>query len=396
MGIFDWLFGKKETTSKEEVKKPKKKTTSKPKKEVKESKKKTTPKNQEYIKKYHKNGQLKEEGNLTFGRKEGLWKSYYENGQVMTDVNYKKGKIDGNSKSYNSENGQVMSDWNLKDGELCGVSKQYYKNGQLEEEGTFKTTKMRGHNLSQKDGLWKSYFENGQLKKEQTFDMSFLISEKCFNEDGNEIESEDIQTLDSIFGDTNTDNLQESPVKSIDDLDLDPETKKKLKGMTVQVGEDGGLPGIDVTDMVDKYLNEEGYYHNKEERYTNLEKFWKKLTEEEIFDPQDEEMKLMLKDVNIKLLSTTVDVTVDFWKYDSGKIRNIGCKLDSQRYGLYRSFHENGQLWRQENYKDGIRFGTFKLYYENGQLKGEGCYKDGEEIKQKCWDEDGNKIECEE
>ena len=40
----------------------------------------------------------------------------------------------------------------------------------------------------------------------------------------------------------NTDDLPESPVKSIDDLDLDPETKKKLKSQTVFVGEDGVLP----------------------------------------------------------------------------------------------------------------------------------------------------------
>ena len=40
----------------------------------------------------------------------------------------------------------------------------------------------------------------------------------------------------------NTNNLPESPVKSIDDLDLDSETMEKIQSMTVKVGEDGILP----------------------------------------------------------------------------------------------------------------------------------------------------------
>lgn len=68
---------------------------------------------------------------------------------------------------------------------------------------------------------------SGKKKKENS------ISQEDFNE---MIDDPNVEVK------INTDDLPESPVKSIDDLDLDPETRKKLESMTVQVGEDGILP----------------------------------------------------------------------------------------------------------------------------------------------------------
>ena len=39
------------------------------------------------------------------------------------------------------------------------------------------------------------------------------------------------------------------------------------------------------------------------------------------------------------------------------------------------------------NYKDDKKEGLWKWYHENGQLSDEGNFKDGELISQKCWDE---------
>ena len=49
----------------------------------------------------------------------------------------------------------------------------------------------------------------------------------------------------------------------------------------------------------------------------------------------------------------------------------------------------------QEYYKDGKKDGLWKKWHKNGQLQYEKNYKDGEIIFEKCWDEDGNEIECE-
>mgnify|MGYP006188358569 FL=1 len=59
------------------------------------------------------------------------------------------------------------------------------------------------------------------------------------------------------------------------------------------------------------------------------------------------------------------------------------------------SYYDNGQLYLDRIYKDGKLEGIWKSYYENGQLNYEWNYKEGKLISQKCWDENGNKIECE-
>ena len=48
----------------------------------------------------------------------------------------------------------------------------------------------------------------------------------------------------------------------------------------------------------------------------------------------------------------------------------------------------------EKHYKDGKKEGLWKKWYKNGQLQYEKNYKDGEIIFEKCWDEEGNEIEC--
>ena len=44
--------------------------------------------------------------------------------------------------------------------------------------------------------------------------------------------------------------------------------------------------------------------------------------------------------------------------------------------GIYKSYHENGQLWHEVNYIDDKMNGIYKKYYENGQLESEVNYID--------------------
>ena len=57
---------------------------------------------------------------------------------------------------------------------------QFDRNGQKEYEGTYKDGK--------EDGKWTEWYENGQIKEEANFKDGELISEKCWDEDGNEKE----------------------------------------------------------------------------------------------------------------------------------------------------------------------------------------------------------------
>jgi len=68
-------------------------------------------------------------------------------------------------------------------------------------------------------------------------------------------------------------------------------------------------------------------------------------------------------------------------KYENGTIKQISYhqkiwkKIELVKIETY---HENGQIWLEGNYKDGKEDGKWTLYYENGQIWIEGNYKDGE------------------
>jgi antitoxin component YwqK of YwqJK toxin-antitoxin module len=69
--------------------------------------------------------------------------------------------------------------------------------------------------------------------------------------------------------------------------------------------------------------------------------------------------------------------------------------------GVHKEYYENGQISYLENYKDGKLNGLQKAWHKNGQLACEGNYIDELDLflkrddNWKCWDEEGNEIECE-
>ena len=67
---------------------------------------------------------------------------------------------------------------------------------------------------------------------------------------------------------------------------------------------------------------------------------------------------------------------------------------DGKKEGLSRVWRKNGQLDYEGNYRNGKEDGLWRYWHENGQLKAEGNFKDGNIISINCWDEKGNKIEC--
>ena len=78
----------------------------------------------------------------------------------------------------------------------------------------------------------------------------------------------------------------------------------------------------------------------------------------------------------------------------NGQLMGEGNYKDGKQDGLSRSWHSNGQLQSEWNLKDGKADGLSKVWNENGHLEQELNYLDGIVINGKCWDEDGNKIEC--
>mgnify|MGYP001299537663 CR=1 FL=1 len=101
-----------------------------------------------------------------------------ERGGLLYEVNSDK-PFSGEVVLYHA-NGQKETEGTLKDGELDGLWTGWYENGQKGLEGT--------HKNGERDGLWTGWYENGQKSGEATFKDGELISEKCWDQDGDECE----------------------------------------------------------------------------------------------------------------------------------------------------------------------------------------------------------------
>ncbi len=111
----------------------------------------------EYKKTYHENGSVKIEGNLIDGYEDGIWKEYYKNGQLRYEINFKNGK-------------------------QHGIYKSYFKNGQIQFFLNFKEGKL--------DDICRRYYEAGQLYSETIWENKMIISQTCWDEEGNRIDCE--------------------------------------------------------------------------------------------------------------------------------------------------------------------------------------------------------------
>ena len=81
-----------------------------------------------------------------------------------------------------------------------------------------------------------------------------------------------------------------------------------------------------------------------------------------------------------------------FTNYDTGEKEYQGT-YENGLLVSYSYLHKDGSVKEPVNGENQIDRGGL-LYETNGQKKDEQTYKDGKVISSKCWDEDGNEIEC--
>ncbi len=86
-----------------------------------------------------------------------------------------------------------------------------------------------------------------------------------------------------------------------------------------------------------------------------------------------------------------------FWFVDyyiSGSKQMEGLSLDKEKevyQGEIKWYHENGKIFQNVNYKDGILNGKRQVYFENGKLKSEESYTQGKKNgKWKAWFDNGS------
>ena len=85
---------------------------------------------------------------------------YYDSGQVKMEGPIKNGQREGEWTAY-FRDGRVQSHGFFKNGERTGAATVYYSNGNLLSEGFYKEGKHCGH--------WKWYDEQGNLLREEDY-----------------------------------------------------------------------------------------------------------------------------------------------------------------------------------------------------------------------------------
>ena len=114
------------------------------------------------------------------GKKDGLWRELDGNNQLISEGYYRNGEENGLMKWYH-EKGHLAGEGQMKDGLRDGVWKVYaVEDGKLGAEVIFKEGK--------EIGIKRIYHENEQLKQENNWNDNKIISKKCWDENGKEIE----------------------------------------------------------------------------------------------------------------------------------------------------------------------------------------------------------------
>jgi antitoxin component YwqK of YwqJK toxin-antitoxin module len=90
--------------------------------------------------------------------------------------------------------------------------------------------------------------------------------------------------------------------------------------------------------------------------------------------------KLELRDKKIYVIGEDKPYTGTFVKkFKNGNLGKEENYKNGLRHGKQETYHINGQLALLDTYKNGKLNGVHKSYYENGNLRTEGMYKDGKE-----------------
>ena len=102
----------------------------------------------------YSNNNLRSNGDVIDGKKDGSWHEWYENGTIKSKENYKYGMAMGIWELW-YENDQIKLKASFKNGKANGARTEWYENGQKKEEGNF----ING----EQQGRWTYYNKDGSL-----------------------------------------------------------------------------------------------------------------------------------------------------------------------------------------------------------------------------------------
>jgi len=311
----------------------------------------------EYIS-YYKTGEIMEKGQYDSNLKDGLWTSYYDSGEILSQINY----VDGN-----------------------GIYSKFFITGEIQESGYFKN--------NMKEGSWINYYKNGNKKhiykyKNDKIDINeislhydeegFLAVEKLVKELG------DLLINDGkYFSYYKNGSIKESGVY-VDNF---------KEGLWREFYDNGNIKSeVDFSNGNGSFKS---YYITGEllikGKYINNKKNGK-WEEFNIEGNKYREYYYLNNKLNPNRLA--------FLWYNSGYKKSEGYLMfieDKMVWdGDYIEYYENGVVYLEGEYENGLKNGVWKQYYPNRSVNSIKYYKNGEPFgKWTFYNENGDIVKFE-
>ena len=336
MGIFDRLFGKKETTSNSKIEEED---------DIQNGLKKV----------FHENGNLWVEVNMKNGMRDGVEKQYFKDGKILSEQIFKQGELNGYSKFYN-ESGVLTLHDNYKNDKLNGLCKVFYQNGLLKKETNFKENIKDGKEIEYMDEIPEG--TNYQMVK-------FSQDYKLGKPNGKFIQ---YFTNQLIKGDDGFYQL----IKKEDQY-----SNGYLEKLTLYFD-----PVNDNTEV--QMICEEQVFSN--DGYNSV---WKS------YFPNGKIRNIInYKHTEKNDFEKCVEHGLKIQYFENGKVEVESNIVDGLTQGLLKGYYETGFIKHEDNYTNGELNGTIKTYYPNEKIRSLEHYEKDRFIKSTCFDEDGKEIRC--
>ena len=71
-------------------------------------------------------------------------------------------------------------------------------------------------------------------------------------------------------------------------------------------------------------------------------------------------------------------IDIMYWNENGVEMKNEITKKNDLIEGKIKFWFDNGNIYIEDNYKEGFKCGEHKIYYENGELSNEGVFRNGE------------------
>lgn len=298
----------------------------------------------------YSNGQRRTEYNFENGKRIGWQRAFSKSGEIESEVEL----IDGNGIFVHRKGKKkIISVENYKDGFPDGVQQFWYIGN------TKQLMRVQYYSNGKQNGLYQEWYENGKLKIESYYSDDLLhgIYKEWF--ENGKLHSE--ATYCNGMKDGICKEYYENGKLKISCF----YKEGKLNGEKVEWNENGTLNSIGnyKDDKRDGY--ELSYYIN------GFPMYYRHFTNGIIYGK-----------------------FIGWYGYAENK-KDSECTYNNGKiHGLYKSWHDNGQLGYESTYVYGIQEGPCQAWHENGKPKYMGHHVQDLLILEKCWDENGVEIDC--